>query len=403
MVKLTREEEEILNGRMGEAKAKALEVIVRVAESLDAERLVNIRHAHISGVSYGTIGDPGKAFISELYRLGARFEVPATVNPIGYDDEVPTAVPFLDVDDNFIRGQAEIIKALVGMGARAELTCTPYETVFFRSLGLKVGESVAWGESSAVAYANTVLGLRTNREGGPLALLSAIVGKTYYYGLHVPENRIPSIAYRVEPQLIDEVDAGIVAEILAEIHEDMRPPLVLMGVPEGEYRSIVLREFAAALGAAGSIGMAVIPGVTPDYRGGVVGAPIGIEKRVLLSRRKDLAPTRKPDIVFIGCPHATEAELRLLDYYLRDNAKIPILVTLSKDAYKRNVEVVRRLSRRGVLFARSTCLIVSRLKSRDYAIATNSYKAYFYLRRKVGSVGMLTLPRLVELALGFGI
>ncbi|MEB3845128.1 MAG: aconitase X catalytic domain-containing protein [Desulfurococcales archaeon] len=400
MVLLTREEEEILEGKMGEAKARALEAIVKVAESLGAERLIRIEHAHISGVSYGTIGEPGRRFIEDLYLSGARVSVPTTVNPIGFDDADPANTGgILKVDKDFLEGQQAIIRALTGMGANPVLTCTPYKTRSFASLNLKPGSHVAWGESSAVAYANTVLGIWTNREGGPLALLASIAGRTYYYGVHIPENRIPSETYRVEIAPVDEVDAGVVAEILAETHDNDRPPLVEMGLPPEPYRDIVLREFSAALGAAGNISMAVIPGITPvETRGMRPGPAIEIEARLIISRRKDLAPGNPVDFIFLGCPHLAADDLKILDHYLNGKARIPIIATLSRDAYERAGDHIRRLQAKGVRFIRSTCLIVGQLKSRDYSIATNSYKAYFYLRRKVSSVGLLSLPALARLA-----
>jgi len=215
---LTKEEEAILAGEHGEARRIALEAIVKVGEALGAERLVPIRHAHVSGVSYGTIGEAGLRFLEDLASRGARVTVPTTVNPIGFDLEDPERVarlPGVRLDPEFIRGQQAVLAALRAMGARATLTCTPYYTPDVAGLGLRAGDSVAWGESSAVAYANTVAGLRTNREGGPLALLAAIAGRTYYWGMHVPEERAPTAWARYEGPGLDDARAGVLGALVA--------------------------------------------------------------------------------------------------------------------------------------------------------------------------------------------
>ncbi|NAZ39364.1 MAG: DUF521 domain-containing protein, partial [Acidilobus sp.] len=167
---LTREEERVLAGEEGWAKAKALEVVVKVGEALGAERLQPIVHAHASGVSYYNIGEPGRRLLEDLASSGARFSVPTTVNPIGFDLDAPSSLTIAEIDNRLVEGQRAIVRALASMGARLTFTCTPYYIPDVS--GLSRGASVAWGESSAVVYANSVLGLRTNREGGPLALMA---------------------------------------------------------------------------------------------------------------------------------------------------------------------------------------------------------------------------------------
>ncbi|MCE4626017.1 MAG: aconitase X catalytic domain-containing protein [Desulfurococcales archaeon] len=398
MLQLTKEEEEMLNGKRGEGIARAMEVIVKVAESLDAPRLQPIRHAHVSGVSYGTIGEAGASFLEEIASLGARVSVPASVNPIGYDPESPNGKGILKIDRKFMEGQRRILKALGRMGFTLTLTCTPYYTDFLYSLNLSQGDSVAWGESSAVAYANTVLGLKTNREGGPLALMAAITGRTYYSGLHVDENRIPDTEY-VYNEPVDEAVLGVISEYLAEKHESERPPLVRTRRRPREYE---VREFAAALGAAGSIAMAVLPGITPLPRRPSISHRDEIDHAWVKSRLSDLKPTVRPDVIFIGCPHTSYEELAIINKEIQDKVKVPVLITLSRDVYIKAKEtgLIESLESKGVTFLRGTCLIIS--KTRELAVATNSYKAYFYLSKKsnIKEVGLQPLPLLMRMARG---
>ena len=391
---LTREEEAMLRGDYGEAVAKAMQVIVKVGEALGAERLVEIRHAHISGVSYGNIGDPGVELLEELAEAGARFRVPTTVNPIGFDLESPG---FFGAGASFASGQARILRALRRMGAQLTLSCTPYYTPTVR--GIPPGSHVAWGESNAVVYANTVLGLKTNREGGPLALMAAITGRTYYYGLHLDENRVPSKAYIYRGRRLDEARAGVLGEIVALEHREENPPLVDVG-GVGE---TPLREFLAALGAAGNVGMAVIPGVTPGARWSAeeLREKVEIEDADVEARLSRMAPTNL-DVVFLGCPHYSLEDLaRLADELEKlGGSKIPIIVSAPRGAVLEAASsgLLVRLWRLGVRLSGDTCMIVSPMNVKGLRVGTNSYKAYFYLKRKGARVGLAPEEWLLELA-----
>jgi len=135
---LTREEERVLAGEEGWAKAKALEVVVKVGEALGAERLQPIVHAHVSGVSYYNIGEPGRRLLEDLASSGARFSVPTTVNPIGFDLDAPSSLSIAEIDYRLVEGQRAIVRALAFMGARLTFTCTPYNSCI-------VGNSCVFG------------------------------------------------------------------------------------------------------------------------------------------------------------------------------------------------------------------------------------------------------------------
>ena len=401
-MELTREEEEILKGKRGEAAAKALEVIVKVGEALGADRLIPIRHAHVSGVSYGNIGEAGVKFMEDLASRGARFSVPTTVNPIGYDPEYP---PEFNVDEHYIRGQSRILRALKAMGAQLTLTCVPYETSAFRSEILPRGSHVAWGESSAVVYANSFLGLRTNREGGPLALLAAIAGRTYYYGLHTDEGRIPRVEYRVEAQRsLDEVEAAILGALIGEQHEGPEPP-ALHARLEGR---LAMRELSASLGTTGPHGMVYVHGLTPEPlpRGWRPEERVEIGREELESRLARLSPPAPGDVdlYFTGCPHMTYDDLRRLASLLKDVERVrgEFIVAIPREAYIRALGdgTASLLYSRGVKLARSTCLIVSPYRVRGLRVVTNSYKAYFYLSRRGAKVYLARLDDMVKMASG---
>ncbi len=181
------EEEKILSGENGETRQKMMELLVALGKVFGAERLVPIRSAQVSGASYKTIGEYGLAWLSSL---DSRAVVPAVLNPIGMPR---LRWKEMGIDTVFAERQQAVIAAYERLGVHLECTCTPYylhETSF--------GDHLAWSESSAVSYANSVIGARTNREGGPGALAAALIGKTPCYGLHLEKNRCPQVIIEVQ-------------------------------------------------------------------------------------------------------------------------------------------------------------------------------------------------------------
>ena len=179
-MELTREEEAILGGSGGETRQRMMELLVGLGRVFGASRLVPVASAQVSGASYKTIGRWGLAWLESL---DATASVPAILNPVGMDRErwQEAGIP-----PDFAENQERVLAVFRRLGLRLECTCTPYEV-----LTTRFGEHLAWAESSAVAYANSAIGARTNREGGPAALAAAIIGKTPCYGLHLDRNRAP--------------------------------------------------------------------------------------------------------------------------------------------------------------------------------------------------------------------
>ena len=399
---LDKDVEKILNGEEGWAKAKALEVIVKVGEALGARSLIKIKHAHISGVSYGNIGDAGLDLIKKFAEGGAKFSVPATVNPIGFDLEQPE---IFNINKKYFNKQKEILEALRKMGGDLILSCTPYEIGIPKKYGLKVGDHVAWGESNAVVYANSVLGLKTNREGGPLALMAAISGYTYNYGMHLDENRIPEIEYVVEEPRggLNEALAGVLAEAIAGVHELETPPLLRVNFT----KKLQIKEFFAALGAAGNIAMTYIPGLTPESlpdnwrpRERVAMEAFIIESRLDSLRPKD---PKDIDLIYTGCPHMGAEEILELYVLIKNMGKVrkKFIVSIPRSLLfdKRLLNVIGELRNLGVTVVKDTCLVVSPLKLKNLKILTNSYKAFYYLNRKGAKTYLAPLEELVLTAI----
>jgi predicted aconitase len=158
---LTQEEEQILNGEAGNTLRQAIEILVTLGDIYGAERLIPIKSAQIAGVSYKTIGDAGLEWISDLQ---SRVKVPAILNPAGMDLKDWKR---LRISPDFAEKQKSIVQAYEKLGISCECTCTPY---ILEGFEVCYGDHLAWSESSAVSYVNSVIGARTNRENCKLRI-----------------------------------------------------------------------------------------------------------------------------------------------------------------------------------------------------------------------------------------
>jgi predicted aconitase len=314
-VRLTEQQAVWLAGRAGAGKQKAMEIVVALAQIYRAADLVPVEHAHIAGVSYKNLGDAGIAFLSEWADAGAQVQVPTTLNPMGMARD---RWQVWGLPASFAEPQLAAVAVFEKMGVRPELTCTPYQLPGYVP---SFGSHLAWSESSAVAFANSVLGARTNREGGPSALAAAIVGCTGRYGMHLDQEREGQIEVIVRCPIRDLADFGALSYLVGKSVGTAVPWFV--GLAEwlpalSDARALdLLKGLGAGLAAYGSVALYHIEDYTPEAHAA---------GRSLLRRDAprleidDLAPAyaymnnaadeRQVDLVTIGCPHASLAEIR---------------------------------------------------------------------------------------------
>ncbi len=388
---LSREQEKMLSGEYGLAVAKAMEIIVKVGESLGAEKLVPIMHAHVSGISYSNIGEPGLLFMRKFYELGARVRVYATVNP-GCIDMVGSSKI---INDSYRDKQLLINNFLEKMGFKPTYTCIPY---YHRIPGLM--EHLAWGESNAVIMANSFYGAMTNREGGPLALAAAITGYTYYSGLHIIDNRRVKIVIDLPENFPIEYSGALGLWIGYNVEGI---PLII-NLPR-DLSSIKLLLAAAA--ASGSHGLIVLDKITPKntYLVDESAERISVDVKDLDEYVGSMPSSGERVLGFIGCPHLHPSELFFLKEYLsryekpkNDNVLLIAIPLFYRKIYN---DIINYLRRRGVDVAVGTCPIVSRLNKVFDRVVTNSGKAAFYLRRLHGlEVTLTSTKRVLEAVYG---
>lgn len=387
---LSAEQEKMLRGDYGWPVAKAMELVVRVGEAVGAQELVEVKHVHVSGVSYTNIGKYGLEFILEFYRRGGRARVYTTINPGCLDYSGLSTV----VDNEHEEMQRLIDNALVGMGFKPIYTCIPH---YYRPPS--PGEHLAWGESSAVIYANSVYGAYTNREGGPLALAASITGYTYKAGLHLEVNRVAKVRVNVSPRVLS-MPVGALGLWLGEYIREvpLLPGLRGLGVSE-------LKSLLASTAASGNHGLVVLEGVTPPGTYGVeLEDRVEVEEKAVEEYLGDEVSRGEEVLGYIGCPHLHPEELLSVTRLLRKYGRVKrgrLLLTIPPEYVSKFRNLVYELKARGVDVASGTCPVVSRLRKRFDVVLTNSGKASFYLRRIRGvKVKLAKLDEVVKYVCG---
>ena len=370
------EEEKILAGEKGETRQKMLELLIALGKVFGAERLVRIRSAQVSGASYKTIGEYGLAWLSSL---DARAVVPAVLNPIG----MPRGRwQEMGIEPAFAERQQAVIAAYERLGIILECTCTPYylhETSF--------GDHLAWSESSAVSYANSVIGARTNREGGPGALAAALVGKTPCYGLHLDKNRKPDVIIEVTS---DEKEWGIARYGALGYHTGK-----LVGNKIPYFRGISpnpdqLKALGAAMAATGAVALYHVNGITPEAKKNQFNIS-GLEViRIEPADTDRLFSDISVDAVAVGCPHCSPAELVDIARLLKGKKVTkPLYIFAAQGVIESNRKTVNAIEKSGARVYADTCMVVSPVMERYPAIMVNSGKALAYVPDMCGAVARI--------------
>jgi len=363
---LTPGEEKILNGERGWAYEVSMKILVRLGDLFNATQLIPIKSAHISGVSYKTIGDAPIDFLEALVKADGKTKVSSTVNPSGFDpDYLVKRFP-----KEYQRKQKRIIELYKRMGVDAVLTCTPY---YLQQP--KPNWHLAWAESSAVVYANSVLKSWTNREGAPSALAAALIGKTPNCGIHRAENRQPSIVIKVEANPRNEAEFGALGIYVGKTLKDEIP--VFEGLKN--CTDAYLKQLGAGLASSGMTSMFYYQ--KPSARNRM--ETISIERKDMKNAVETLSITQQnPDLVFIGCPHCSLKEIETVAKALkgkRVKSETELWVCTSrhvKNVAKRYVNIIEKA---GGHVLCDTCAVVTWIKNLGFnTLMTNSAKTAYY-------------------------
>jgi predicted aconitase len=373
-MELTREEESTLEGGEGETRRRMIELLVGLGKVFGASRLIPIASAQVSGASYKTIGRWGLAWLESL---DAKVTVPTILNPVGMDRERWREA---GIPPEFAEKQEKVLEVYRRLGVRLECTCTPYEI-----LPTRFGEHLAWAESSAVAYANSVIGARTNREGGPGALAAAIIGKTPCYGLHLDHERAPDLVIHVEGFSRDGAQpdhygalgflAGKLAGNRIPFFRGIRP------LPDD------LKAMGASMAATGAVALFHVEGVTPEAGRWLPGiGPLDV-RTITSAEVRDLLKGMDVEAVAMGCPHCSAAELAQIARLLRGKkARKPLFVFTSRRLMEGNRPLVEEIEASGARVYADTCMVVSPMMEAFSSVMVDSGKAFAYVPSLCGAM-----------------
>jgi hypothetical protein len=386
---LTAEEQDMLAGEQGKATRKAMQILVALGTIYGAEMMLPVTSVQIAGVSYDNLGEPGLQFLEEMAEGGGQARVLTTLNPAGMDIEAWEA---LGISPEFALRQRQVLDAFTQMGVLATCTCTP----FLAGNLPHFGQHLAWAESSAVCFANSVIGARTNREGGPSALASALTGRTPAFGFHIDRSRQPSLCIEVTVGLDacgeweESLVFGALGKAIGQISlESSHPPIpFIRGVSRVSLEG--LKAFCASLATFAGSALFHMEGITPEA--GSLIPPAAVvqigenEINLALDSLTNAAP-EEVDFVSLGCPHLTIREIAHLAELLNGKrVKKEFWITTARPTkfLADRMGLTRIIELSGAKFAVDTCCVVAPIQGRFNALATDSAKACYYAGAKNG-------------------
>lgn len=351
----------------------AREIVYKIADAVAGGEVVPVETAHISGVSYLTIGDHGLEFLEYLVSLGSKVSVFTTANPSAVD-----IGGILEIDERTREGQRRISRALRELGVSTMFTCAPYEFVLTRPRTIH-----AWAESNAITYINTFRDAWSDKNPGPLALLSAIAGIVPKTQLYTLEGRRPTALVEVDVDVLDSLEAGVVGALLGESIGSGIPYVRGIRLAHEESR----REFVAALSTYSTIVFAVLEDITPNWDQYLRIADFRDKIKITKSEiDKFVKEAETPDAVYLGCPFL-DIEMLLWvvgEVKKRGPAKRPIYISTSPGVYRSLGNLIEEARRLNVTIISGTCMVVSPYTKNFKVIATDSLKATYYIPRLHG-------------------
>jgi len=396
-LKLSTRDEQLLNGKHGKAARMAMRILVRMAEVQGAAEMMDVSQAHIDGC--GLLSETGLEFAETLAANGGKVSIPTTLNMGPLDLQNWRQ---FGVDESFAAKAIRQAKAYTDMGCIPTWTCAPYQSY----LTPRFGQQIAWGESNAICYANSVLGARTNRYGDFIDICAAITGRVPKCGLHLKENRKGQILLKlidIDPVIMhSNAFYAVLGHLVGSLSEDKVP--VIEGLP-AHVSSDQLKAFCAAAASSGQLALFHAVGVTPEadsleqaFQGGKPQRVIDIRLSDLQKSEADLSTAGqadKLDLVILGCPHFSFDEFRELagliklqtekGKTLRPDVKFMVISCQTSYALLQRSEFLDLLDDFGIEITLDTCVFhTPMVSSETKVIMTNSGKCAYYAPGQLG-------------------
>ncbi len=384
-LQLSPRDRELLAGEHGPAAKMAMSIIVRMAEFHGAERLLDIEQAHIDSSIY--MGEAGLEFAERLASLGAKVAVPATLNVSSVDEHhwQEWAVP-----PEWAANARRQMMAYQQMGCRPTWTCAPYQV----ELIPKLGQQIAWGESNAIVFANSVLGARTERYPDLLDICAAITGRVPAVGLHLTENRAGQLLLALTdvPLAVQQDDSfyPVLGHLMGQLARDRIPVVTGLQVQPTEDQ---FKAMGAASASSGVVALFHVVGYTPEaptltaaLQGRQPEETFLVTMDSLRAARRELttASGEKLDMVVLGSPHFSLAEFKQLAPLLtgcRVHPEVKFLVTSSRAMalLAHRAGYLAALEAFGGTVTVDTCILASPMLPPEIKrLMTNSAKYAYY-------------------------
>ncbi|WP_027141507.1 aconitase X [Mesorhizobium sp. WSM3626] len=380
----------MLGSEQGPSVAAAMKILIAFSKAVGAGSLLDITGAHIDGCLYH--GKAGLDFVERLVERGGRVRVPTTLNVGSFDLIHPGMVKMPVAEEVPAR---RLMKAHLELGCQATFTCAPYQTRFRPEFG----QQIAWGESNAIVFANSVIGARTNRYGDFIDLCCAMTGRAPAWGLHLSENRRGRILFELDIAGSEPSDSLFVGVglIIGQACGDRVPVIAGLPKPRDEDQ---LKALGAAAATTGAVALFHAVGITPEagtvdeaFQGTVPEEIVHINRADIdhalsrLSIVPDGAPLRA---VSLGTPHFSHDEWTRLLPLLRAVAPdrgIPIYVNTGRATLSRLREEgsLDGMEAFGLIPVADTCTYVTSILERlDGVVMTNSGKWAHYAPGNIG-------------------
>ena len=396
----------MLDGGHGPAAKMAMTIVTRMAEVAGARELLDISGAHIDSTVY--IGEAGLEFAERLAGLGAKVSVPTSLNVSGLDEHhwKEWAVP----NDWAEKAHRQMI-AYQSMGTVPTWTCAPYQTEMRPALG----QQIAWGESNAIVFANSVLGARTERYPDLFDVCCAIIGRAPAIGLHLTENRAGQLVLNLMEipkalQLRDDF-YPVLGNLVGKVALDKIPVIEGMSVTPSEDN---LKAFGAATASSGGVAMFHMVGVTPEaptletaLQGRAPVQSMDITLEDLRASRRALNHTDSDllDMVVLGSPHFSLEEYKHLapmvaGKKLHPNVKFLVTSSRAMTQIADRAGLVAPLKEFGAQITVDTCILTSPMLPPEIQnLMTNSAKFAYYAPGLLGKqIGFGSLQDCVDSA-----
>jgi predicted aconitase len=381
---------DLLAGRHGPAVSFAMTLLVRFAEAVGASRFIDAEAAHIDGCLYH--GQVSLDFVERVVELGGRVRIPTTLN-VGSIDLI---------HPELFRGRADLrasgvrlMRAHEQLGCVPTFTCAPYQTLFRP----RFGAQIAWAESNAIVFANSVIGARTNRYGDFVDLCCALTGRIPYYGLHITENRRARILVEIAAVPTEWSDAALtcvaVGYLIGRLCGERIPAIV--GLPEASEDD--LKALGAVAASAGAVGMFHAVGLTPEadtlhdaFQGSPAEETIELgpdDLRGVIRSLSTVSDGAALTAVSLGTPHFSLDECARLVTLLSTGppAKVDVYVSTSRDILHELTARgwVELIEAAGLTLVVDTCTYVTAvMRDLTGVVMTNSGKWAYYAPGNIG-------------------